>query len=116
MSGAVLVQSTSSIYVVHTIEDGNLSIRLLLNILLQGILKSGFSALTKYILNNIDHGEIPMMTSFGKYISNTFIFPLTVYPNGFTSLGTTNYNTSERMLQTVDPLVRRVGSFYGVAF
>ena len=26
----------------------------------------GFSALTKYILNNIDHGAIPMMTLSGK--------------------------------------------------
>jgi hypothetical protein len=28
----------------------------------------------KYILNNIDDGQISMMTSFRKKISNTFIF------------------------------------------
>ena len=35
---------------------------------------SHFFALMKYILDNIDDGQISMMASFRKKISNTFIF------------------------------------------
>jgi hypothetical protein len=35
---------------------------------------SHFFALMKYVLDNIDDGQISMMASFRKKISNTFIF------------------------------------------
>ena len=35
---------------------------------------SHFFALMKYVLDNIDDGQISMMSSFGKKISYTFVF------------------------------------------